>query len=128
MSRRMRRGFWRGAFSVPMAVFMAVCFHGYALGQSAVPALEGDWHGTLKAGGAELRLVLHVSKGENGDWKATLDSVDQGANGIPVTSMSFKESKLVFTLDSIHGSYEGKIQGDGTAIAGTWTQGQSLPL
>ncbi len=69
---------------------MAVGFDGNALGQRAAPALVGDWQGTLKVGGVELRLVLHVSEGESGDWKATLDSVDQGANGIPVTSMSFK--------------------------------------
>jgi len=28
--------------------------------------IEGDWQGTLKAGGAELRLVLHITKGDEG--------------------------------------------------------------
>ncbi len=45
--------------------------------------VTGDWQGSLSAGGAELRLVLHITKGADGALKATLDSVDQGANGIP---------------------------------------------
>ncbi len=56
--------------------------------------IAGDWQGTLSAGGAELRLVLHITKAADGSLKATLDSVDQGANGIPVSSISFKDSKL----------------------------------
>ena len=42
----------------------------------------GDWRGTLKPGSAELRLVLHIAQGDDGNLKATLDSIDQGANGI----------------------------------------------
>ncbi|MGD1078140.1 MAG: hypothetical protein ABR881_07455 [Candidatus Sulfotelmatobacter sp.] len=40
--------------------------------------IAGDWQGTLSAGGAELRLVLHITKAADGSLKATLDSVDQG--------------------------------------------------
>ncbi len=88
----------------------------------------GDWQGMLKANGAELRVVLHVTKAENDSLKATMDSPDQAALGIPVTSIEVKDSKLSFTVDSVHGSYEGKVNADATAILGTWTQGQPLPL
>ncbi len=90
--------------------------------------IVGDWQGTLKAGPAELRLVLHVSKNSDGGLKATLDSIDQNANGIPVTSISLKDSRLNFSVDAVHGSYEGKFNAGGTAIEGSWSQGQSLPL
>jgi hypothetical protein len=90
--------------------------------------IVGDWQGTLKAGTAELRLVLHVAKNSDGSLRATLDSVDQGANGIPVTSISIKDSKLNFTVDAVHGTYEGKVSADATVISGTWTQSQPLPL
>ncbi len=90
--------------------------------------IVGDWQGTLKAGPAELRLVLHVSKNREGGLKATLDSIDQNANGIPVTSISLKDSRLNFSVDAVHGSYKGKFNAGGTAIEGSWTQGQSLPL
>jgi uncharacterized protein len=99
-----------------------------AAGAANAQNLAGDWQGTLKPEGAELRLVLHITKADDGSWKGTLDSVDQGANGIPVTSISLKESKLNFTVESVHGSYEGKVNEGGTEISGTWTQGQSLPL
>lgn len=89
----------------------------------------GDWQGTLKAGGAELRLVLHITKAADGSLKGALDSVDQGANGIPVTAISLKGSKLTLELASIGGAYEGTVNADGTTIAGTWAQGgQGLPL
>jgi pimeloyl-ACP methyl ester carboxylesterase len=90
--------------------------------------ITGTWEGTLKAGPAELRMVLHVERNDTAELKASLDSVDQGAFGIPVTSIVLKNSKLNLTLDSIHGSYEGTVAADGKSINGTWSQGQPLPL
>jgi hypothetical protein len=90
--------------------------------------IAGDWHGTLRAGGAELRLVLHITKSGEGALKATLDSVDQGANGIPVSSITLKDSQLNLGVDAVHGAYEGKVAADGKTISGTWTQGAELPL
>jgi len=107
-----------------LTLLMGICSAGNARAQDIV----GDWQGTLKAGPAELRLVLHIARNADGSFKATLDSVDQGANGIPVTSISLKDSKLNFAVDSVHGSYDGKVTADATAISGTWTQGQPLPL
>lgn len=90
--------------------------------------IAGDWQGALSANGAELRLVLHIIKSTDGTLKATLDSVDQGANGIPVSSISLKDSKLSLGVDAVHGTYEGKVAADGKTITGTWSQGQPLPL
>ncbi|MGP0018810.1 MAG: hypothetical protein ACLPHP_09605 [Candidatus Sulfotelmatobacter sp.] len=91
--------------------------------------ITGDWQGTLSAGGAELRLVLHISKAGDGSLTATLDSIDQpGANGIPVSSIALKDSKLSLGVEKVHGTYEGKVAPDGKTISGTWTQAQALPL
>ncbi|HEX9935063.1 MAG TPA: hypothetical protein VGB38_07695 [bacterium] len=46
--------------------------------------LEGSWQGTLNAGGAKLRIVFKIVRLEDGRWKTTLDSPDQGAKDIPV--------------------------------------------
>ncbi len=89
--------------------------------------VAGDWQGTLHAG-MDLHLVLHITKGDGGALKATLDSVDQGAYGIPVSSISLKNSNLTLGVDAVHGTYEGKLSGDGNTMSGTWTQGQTLPL
>jgi dienelactone hydrolase len=90
--------------------------------------VAGDWQGTLNTGMGELRLVLHITKAPDGALKATLDSVDQNSNGIPVSSISFKDSKLNLAVEIVHGTYEGKLAADGKSISGTWSQGQALPL
>lgn len=112
-----------------MKRFLLICAIGVLASTAALAQnVVGDWHGTLKAGATELRLVLHISKSDNGGLNATLDSVDQGANGIPVTSTTLEDSKLKLVVDAVHGTYEGKVNADATAITGTWTQGQPLPL
>ena len=91
--------------------------------------IAGDWQGTLDTGRGQLRLVLHVTKGAGGALKATLDSVDQpGANGIPVNSVTLKDSKLRLDVTAVHGTYAGKVAADAKTISGTWTQGKDFPL
>jgi uncharacterized protein len=94
----------------------------------AAQDIAGEWQGTLRNNGAELRLVLHVNKMPDGSLKATLDSVDQGANGIPVSSIAVKDAKLNLEVSVVHGTYVGTINKDATQIDGTWTQSSSLPL
>jgi len=89
--------------------------------------ITGDWQGVLSAG-VDLHLVLHITKGADGGLKATLDSLDQGANGIPVSSVTLKDSKLSLGVDAVHGTYEGTVSADGQSIKGTWSQGAALPL
>jgi hypothetical protein len=100
----------------------------FAASVARAKSIVGDWEGTLRPPGAELRLVLHITEGGDGSLKATLDSVDQGANGIPVSSITLKDSKLSFTVEVVSGAYEGTVNADATEITGTWTQGQSFPL
>ncbi len=107
-----------------MVTLVAVLAGSSAIAQS----IAGEWQGTLKVGAQELRLVLHVGKNKRGALQATFDSVDQDAFGISVTSIAFKDSKLDFTIESIHGSYEGVLSADGKTIRGTWMQGTPLPL
>jgi putative CocE/NonD family hydrolase len=91
--------------------------------------IEGAWQGTIKANDLELRLRLHVTKDEKGTLKATLDSIDQGARGLPISAISLKDSTLNFEKGGAGWSYEGKVNADLTRISGTWTQGgRSYPL
>jgi hypothetical protein len=34
--------------------------------------ISGDWHGNLKAGAQELRILLEIAKSDNGEWTATM--------------------------------------------------------
>lgn len=90
--------------------------------------VAGDWQGTLDTGMGQLRLVLHITKAADGSLTATLDSVDQNANGIPVKSATIKGSKLSLDVEAVHGTYDGTVSPDGKTIAGTWNQGKALPL
>jgi fermentation-respiration switch protein FrsA (DUF1100 family) len=91
--------------------------------------LEGRWSGSLQAGEAVLHLVLRVSKAEDGSFKATIDSLDQGVYGIEVISLTRKDSTVRFDVASVGASYEGKLAADHRSIEGDWTQGRvSLPL
>ncbi|MBL8176120.1 MAG: alpha/beta fold hydrolase [Bryobacterales bacterium] len=99
-----------------------------AYAQSA--GIEGHWQGTLDAGAARLRLALHIEKEASGSLSGKMDSIDQGANGIPLSAVALTEDRAVsFTIPAIGGSYKGKLNAAGDAIDGTWTQGPaSLPL
>ncbi|MBB4804421.1 hypothetical protein HNP37_004513 [Flavobacterium nitrogenifigens] len=89
--------------------------------------IKGDWKGLLKVPGAELNLVVHITKSEN-TLTATLDSHDQKAFGIPVTSTTFENSTLKFTVENLKIEYEG-ILDKNQIITGTFKQmGQSFPL
>lgn len=88
----------------------------------------GDWMGTIKTPVTDLRIALHITKGDNGGLKATLDSVDQGANGLIASSVKLENSQLSFDVDIVQGHYAGKVTQDGKAISGNWSQGQEMPL
>jgi pimeloyl-ACP methyl ester carboxylesterase len=107
---------------------LAVLFLIPCLAYAQNTEITGDWTGALDTGMAQLHLVLHVTKGPDGALKATLDSVDQNANGIPVSSIALKDSKLSLGVDAVHGTYEGTVSADGNAIKGTWSQGTPLTL
>ena len=90
--------------------------------------IAGDWKGKLDTPMGELRLVLHITKTPDGALKATLDSFDQGANDIPVKTVTLKDSKLALDVEIVHGTYEGTVAPDGQSIKGTWTQGETFSL
>ena len=48
---------------------------------------EGEWKGPLETGGQKLRLVIRVTKGTGEKLSGAMDSLDQGANDIPISSV-----------------------------------------
>jgi fermentation-respiration switch protein FrsA (DUF1100 family) len=99
-----------------------------AIMPAALPSVTGDWQGTLSAGGNQLRIGLHITAAKDGSLTATFDSIDQGVNGVPITVIALNNSKLTFTIDSAHVTYEGTVNQNATEIDGSFTQGQSFPL
>jgi len=108
--------------------FLVAAFWLSWIGAAAAQDIGGDWQGSLKAGPSDLRVRLHVLPRDGGGWKATFDSVDQGANDIPVSAITFDPPLIRFSIELIRASYEGRINLEGTAIDGAWMQGQSFSL
>jgi hypothetical protein len=97
--------------------------------QSQLRSIEGPWEGVLDVGAAKLRLVVKISKEKDGSLAAKLDSPDQGAMDLPVSSMTLEGNQLRFEMKVIGGAYEGALNEDRSEAAGKWSQGgQSLPL
>src|SRR5687767_11173206 len=87
---------------------------------SLAQEISGEWNGVLKVQSIQLRLVLHISKTDTG-YSATMDSPDQGAKGIRVTSINFEDSKLKFLVATARIEYEG-VLGTDSIIVGSFKQ------
>lgn len=88
----------------------------------AAKRIDGSWQGTLKAGGFDLRVVFHIGKDEQGKLKATLDSPDQGAKGIPVDAVALSGDDVKIEVKGIGGTFAGKLGDGGRVIQGEWNQ------
>src|SRR5262245_61285739 len=64
------------------------------------PSVVGDWIGSLDADGQTIRLAIHITK-RDGTLAATLDSLDQGAMGIPVSKVGYADGVLTLELAAV---------------------------
>ena len=89
----------------------------------------GTWEGSLEAGGAQLRIVFNIERGDDGSLSGTMDSPDQGRFGIPLSSVTLDGSDVTFGVAAVGGEYTGRLLEAGDDISGTWSQGpNNLPL
>lgn len=100
-----------------------------AANKRAAEKVVGIWNGTLSTGTDDLRLRVNIAKTASGGASGTMDSLDQGANGIPISAITLKEGKLRFEVRGIGGVYEGTLNTNGAALKGEWKQGGgAMPL
>ena len=114
--------------TVYIATIITGLFTGLFLSSSAsAQDISGTWHGKLTVPTGSLTIVFHINQAAQGTYVTTLDSPDQGANGIKTQATSFSDSILTIQIPVIHASYKGKLKSDKT-ITGTFTQGMPIPL
>ncbi len=89
--------------------------------------ISGQWNGILKVPGAQLRLVFNIQNTSN-SISATMDSPDQGAKGIPVSTSSFENSTLKITVANLKIEYEGTLGKDNIIVGNFKQAGQSFPM
>lgn len=88
--------------------------------------ITGQWNGVLKVQGTQLRIVFNVTKTDKG-FSSTMDSPDQGANGILVTNTTFENPKIKFEVANARIEYNGELKEN--EIVGTFKQrGQEFPM
>jgi D-alanyl-D-alanine-carboxypeptidase/D-alanyl-D-alanine-endopeptidase len=96
---------------------------------AAAQTVDGDWHGTLDAGGTKIPLAVHIQRGPDGTLTGTVDSPNQGANGLPIGEVSKDPGVLAFTVPVVGGSYAGRWDAESGRWKGQWRQGGAgLPL
>jgi len=89
--------------------------------------ITGQWNGILKVQGTQLRVVFNIGKTENG-FNSTMDSPDQGATGIPVTSTSFENLTLKLAVSNLRVEYEGILDNNNIIVGNFKQGGMSFPL
>jgi hypothetical protein len=99
-----------------------------AFAHQPVSPVAGTWEGALEVGAVKLRIGVAIAVQPDGRLTATMDSPDQGAYGLALSDVTFADGVLRFALRVANGSFEGRLNGAGTEIAGTWTQGMAMPL
>jgi uncharacterized protein (TIGR03435 family) len=83
--------------------------------------ITGTWQGILPAG-KDLRIVIKISKGDDGGLKSVFYSIDQTPQPIAST-ITVQGSTVKMTIPGIGGTYEGKLDPDGSVMSGTFIQG-----
>jgi hypothetical protein len=78
---------------------------------------EGSWFGIINAQGFEIKLAFHIVK-KDSLFIATMDSPDQQAFGIPVNSVSYRNSMIKIEIINAQIEYTGLFTGD--RIMGTF--------
>ncbi|NND71953.1 MAG: alpha/beta hydrolase [Rhodothermales bacterium] len=112
------------AVLVGTTVFSGIAMHRAAAQTSGI---TGSWEGKLVIPQGTLRVVFHIAQSDSA-YTATMDSPDQGAFGIPVSSVTVNGESVTIQVAVVGGSYGGTIINDST-MAGTWSQGPgNLPL
>lgn len=93
--------------------------------QAPAGELAGRWEGRVAVGAQSLRIVLNV----DAVGGATMDSPDQGVNGLAVSGLSIQGGVVRFSIPAAGGSFEGTLTDGGRTINGGLRQGGvTLPL
>jgi len=93
---------------------------------SAVSKAEGTWQGAIEVANMRMRIEMHVSHDDKGRLLASLDSLDQGIQGIPASQVTEKDGELSFEIPAFEAEYRGTLEASKKELKGTWTQNDNV--
>ena len=102
------------------SIFLYTLLFFFSPKASAQSNFAGKWSGVLEIQSMELGLVFDINKAGL-EYTATMDSPDQGANGIPVKHVKVDGDSITISIPSILMVYRGKKVDENT-IEGTFSQ------
>ncbi len=95
---------------------------------SAQKRIEGVWEGRLDAGTSSLRIVFHFDRQNNGLYEGSMDSPDQGVNGIHCDSVLVTKDSVIVKINAAFARLNGLRVKDSN-IEGNWEQrGMKFPI
>lgn len=132
-------GKWRGAVSPDSATLTGTWSQGAEmplvfqrdqpfLAAEKPSRVDGIWLGGIEAGGQKLRLQVQVKSDRAGKEFCSVDSLDQGASGLPCDKVQLEGTRFSFEVPSVHGHWAGTLSANGNELDGVWSQGKDLPL
>jgi hypothetical protein len=94
------------------------------LSAEAKEKLRGAWNGQLRNA---MTVVLRFADASDGSMQVTLDSLDQGAHGLPVRDIKLEGDQLSLAVPGIQAKLKGTLSARG--IVGSYIQsGQTIPV
>ncbi|HUE37385.1 MAG TPA: RNA polymerase sigma factor, partial [Candidatus Acidoferrum sp.] len=100
-----------------------IVYHAVSVARTTagLTVMQGNWEGTLHAGPMNLRLVFKIFK-TNDTFRATMDSIDQGAKDIPIPKISATPHSLDIVQPALDVAYHATLNADGTQLSGKFVQ------
>jgi len=89
--------------------------------------IVGQWQGTIHTPDP-LRIVLKVARDDGAKLRASLISLDQDPDYVPITNISFENGVLDFSVAMFQSTFHGTENDQGDRIDGTWNPGIPLHL
>ncbi|MDR2426421.1 MAG: alpha/beta hydrolase [Endomicrobium sp.] len=101
-------------------ILISACFLVLNVFAADLPDISGKWYGQLKEHGVYLKIALNIKKNEN-VYHASLDSLLQNTYNIAVSTFSFDNQAVNFTITDLVIEYKGTLEKNGN-IKGIFRQ------
>lgn len=125
--RRTIRGLWeQSGTGLPLKFEKRAAGAASRGAAAAVSKAEGTWQGAIEVTNMRMRLQMHVSHDDKGKLLASVDSLDQGIQGIPASKVTERDGELSLEISAFQAEYHGKLSASKNEMVGEWAQNDTI--